>query len=71
MKQRSSTNRMSSRQINLHSPNPFPDIISNKHHIDHMKSSTSFPCYHKSCTIMCTHNVRQKQGTTPGRGRQL
>ena len=40
-------------KTNLHIHNTFPDIIGNKQHIDHMKSSTSLPCRnHKSCVHM-------------------
>ena len=42
-KQRSSTNQMSSRQNQSPSHNPFPDIIGDKQHMHHLKSSTSLP----------------------------
>ena len=43
-------------KINVHSHNPFPDIICNKQNTHHMKSSASLPCKnHKSCvhTVYC------------------
>ena len=58
-------NRMADK-TNLHSHNPFPDIIGNTAYTPHVKQH--IPPMHEPQTRH-TYNVRQEQGTTPGKGR--